>query len=177
MFIAELDTGHFSFTSLGETRAQALDAMHKGWDAHVKQAPASERGHMFKWDELAEDVNVAEIPVGGCLRDLDYLLVGRGEERVAGGVQGVAGAPGKIAGLGSWYYVSGILIVDTEFDCLGCAQKITAVRPVPGKWYTECGGEGEGGCEHTYGDGEDEVVLASHQTVIDAVKKAEEEGL
>jgi hypothetical protein len=35
---------------------------------------------------------------------------------------------------------------DTDVTCPGCGQEITCVKDGSG-WYSECGGEGNGGCD------------------------------
>lgn len=60
-------------------------------------------------------------------------------------------------------------IVDTKYSCPGCGQDITGVRLDTGEWYTECGGEGEGGCT-IWNDG-DPVAEAAHMAVIAKLTK------
>lgn len=67
MVIATLETRHFTFTALGETREEALHALRLGWAAHAEQTGA--RG---KLDE--DDVSFLDIEPGQVFRDQTLIL-------------------------------------------------------------------------------------------------------
>lgn len=62
-------------------------------------------------------------------------------------------------------------IVDTNHECAGCHRYVTVVRDGDSdRWYSECGGEGEGGC-NAWIDG-DEAAQQSHQGAVAHVEMA-----
>jgi hypothetical protein len=61
---AGFDTSHFSFEAFGHSRNQALYALKKGWEAHVR-ATGADPGYL---DKYAEDIWYDTIQIG-CLRD------------------------------------------------------------------------------------------------------------
>lgn len=69
MFIARLDTSHYTFHAAGDSEAQALQAMRATWDKHRAQRPDA-----APFSEFAEDVVVTEIYAGQGYRD-DSLLI------------------------------------------------------------------------------------------------------
>lgn len=77
MFIARFDSRSFEFVALGATHAEAVTAMVAGLDAHTQQ-----HGLEAGWWGVADDLNVDECPVGGCLRD--HALLSGPEQGVQG---------------------------------------------------------------------------------------------
>jgi len=68
MWIAELDTRHYTFHAAGETRADAEKAMASTWRKHIRGCPDG-----YRWKELADDVNYFEIAAGQGLRDYEPI--------------------------------------------------------------------------------------------------------
>ena len=63
MFIATVETRHFSFIALGQTKEQAQATMMRGWKKHCKESGAD-------LDHVKEDdIAIAECRPGQCLRD------------------------------------------------------------------------------------------------------------
>lgn len=64
MHLARLDTRHFEFLALGNTRGEALTAMQCAWYDHKRQTGAT-----YTWGDICEDVEVIAIEPGVALRD------------------------------------------------------------------------------------------------------------
>jgi len=69
MFKATFESRNFTFEAYGETVDAALEALHKGWDEHVRQSGAT-----IPWSEVLEDSTVQPITLGGCYRDNEPLF-------------------------------------------------------------------------------------------------------
>jgi hypothetical protein len=66
LYIATLDTRHWSFMSSGETEQEAREALEAGWAKHAKQCGP----HLVDgFGEYADSVRVDQISAGQCLRD------------------------------------------------------------------------------------------------------------
>ena len=67
MFLATMETQHFSFQALGADEDAAERAIHRGWVAHCRQYDAYEQS----LEELRENfgINVHPIEMNECLRD------------------------------------------------------------------------------------------------------------
>ncbi len=72
MVIATLNTAHFSFMAAGETKADALKALKKGWRAHQKE--------FERWNDpicsfcyYADGVGYVELKPGECARDHERI--------------------------------------------------------------------------------------------------------
>jgi hypothetical protein len=71
MFLASLETSHFSFNALDTTEKKAIAALKRGLKIHCNQynVYAEEM-----WATYKDDVNVFPIELGGALRDGEELL-------------------------------------------------------------------------------------------------------
>jgi hypothetical protein len=72
MYVAEMETEHYSFIALGKTRAEAMRALAGGWDKHAAQygdavAMSAERALDYY------GANTFRLSVGGCARDYAEL--------------------------------------------------------------------------------------------------------
>jgi hypothetical protein len=80
MFLATMDTENFRWTALGASRAEALEALRHGWDAHRR-----DYGHrdVLPWSEALDHYApwVLELPVGGALRDDSLIFSPAGTAR------------------------------------------------------------------------------------------------
>lgn len=63
-FKAEFETAKFTLEAYGESIDEALEALRKGWDEHVRQT-----GAVVSWDEVEQDATVQLVTSGGCYRD------------------------------------------------------------------------------------------------------------
>jgi|TARA_Y100000296_G_C5164734_1_gene253911 hypothetical protein len=68
MFIATLETRHFSFIAAGDTEEQAIAALRAGWEEHARQTDAT-----FTADQMVSDARINEVSSGQCLRDGEPL--------------------------------------------------------------------------------------------------------
>jgi hypothetical protein len=73
MYLADLQTSHFAFHALGATEAEARDAMRKTWAEHCREYQGAALTRLYTWREIADDVNVFPLPVGGGIRDGEPL--------------------------------------------------------------------------------------------------------
>lgn len=64
IFLASLETRHFSFEAYGYTEVEALYIMRQTWFKHRKQTEATD-----KWTDIEDDVQMREIIVGAGYRD------------------------------------------------------------------------------------------------------------
>ena len=74
MWVAELDTGKYSFQACGTTEEEAVEALRRGWARHRKQLVRS-YGHndFYRWENLEDGVCTFLIKPGQCLRDYDTI--------------------------------------------------------------------------------------------------------
>jgi hypothetical protein len=70
MYVAKMETQNFTFTALGESETDALDALARGWDAHAGEYRVS-----MDAQTALEEYGAAcvAIPVGRCTRDNELL--------------------------------------------------------------------------------------------------------
>lgn len=64
VFVATLETRHFSFMAVGRTEAEAREAMRQGWDMHREELEGVDPFSVFE-----DGVNVTELRAGQCARD------------------------------------------------------------------------------------------------------------
>ena len=69
MWIAAVDTRHWAFMALGNTKAEALLALAMGWELHCL-----ETGATIPWEELKEDASARRITPGDCLRNGESMM-------------------------------------------------------------------------------------------------------
>ena len=72
LWVAEYESRHFSFQAVGFSEQEARQALLRGLQRHGAQTGLD--ADWFAWgyssvDEFLSEVNVDEVPVGGCLRD------------------------------------------------------------------------------------------------------------
>lgn len=70
MWLATLDTAHFTFAALGVTEIAAMAALRTGWEAHVARLGLH---YAPSWSALADDVALVYIPADGCVRDGEVI--------------------------------------------------------------------------------------------------------
>ena len=68
MYLATLDTRHFSFVALDTTEEETLAQMQQAWIIHQEQTGAT-----YEWEEIKEDVSLTFIRQGDVLRN--YTLI------------------------------------------------------------------------------------------------------
>jgi hypothetical protein len=68
MFIAILETRHWSFMAAGDTEKKARNGMRAGWTQHRAGCEMS-GGWCAPFEDFEDGVNVVEISVGDFLRD------------------------------------------------------------------------------------------------------------
>ena len=77
IWIAELCTRHFTFTTIGHSAEEAIETMRAGWEAYVDQCMARDiltrPIFMWAWDDLRDDVNCYPIEKGQILMDREPL--------------------------------------------------------------------------------------------------------
>ncbi|MHB8226251.1 hypothetical protein [Acidithiobacillus sp.] len=88
IFVASLETAHFSFLATGATEDMAKSALTNGLKKHAAQYGIQKNW----WHECQDDIHVSECPAGGCLRDGDLLPEDR---RVAQSVDAAPAAQTK----------------------------------------------------------------------------------
>ena len=66
LFIAELETRHFSFRAVGSSEDDARKTMKKAWRKHAKQYGPN----VAPFSDYEDGVNVWEASLGTMLRDL-----------------------------------------------------------------------------------------------------------
>lgn len=64
MYLATLETSHFSFAALGATADAAINALCLAWGRHQQQT-----GTAAPWIEFAEDVQILPMQIGTAYRD------------------------------------------------------------------------------------------------------------
>lgn len=64
MWVAELETAHFSFRAFGETEGKAIAALRAGWRAHQRDYPLADAIPTY-----ADEIHTYEIRPDVCLRD------------------------------------------------------------------------------------------------------------
>lgn len=64
VYVATLETSHFSFLAVGKSAGEAKKSLHRGWFRH-KQAT----GAALRWIDIRDDVNVQALELGSCSRD------------------------------------------------------------------------------------------------------------
>jgi hypothetical protein len=69
LWIATLDTRHFTFTACGVTEAKAREAMEAGWKLHAAEYGDS----VAPFSDFEDGVNCLQVQVGKCYRDFDQL--------------------------------------------------------------------------------------------------------
>lgn len=70
MWLAEMETEHYSWQALGLTRDEALEALAAGWSAHREQLAEDGELLMLPAAALAHyEPHVVELRPGVCLRD------------------------------------------------------------------------------------------------------------
>tara|TARA_R100001463_G_scaffold5870_3_gene19853 strand:- start:1347 stop:1595 length:249 start_codon:yes stop_codon:yes gene_type:complete len=80
IWIAELCTRHFTFTTIGHSADEAIETMRAGWEAYVNHCISHQglRGRpifLWAWDDLRGDVNCYPIEKGQILMDREPLGV------------------------------------------------------------------------------------------------------
>ncbi|MDA3644384.1 hypothetical protein LZ318_30770 [Saccharopolyspora indica] len=70
-YLAILHTGSFEFMACGRDAEQALEVLRRGWREHARRT-----GARWQWSELADSVDVVEVPPGTVLRDRSTPLIG-----------------------------------------------------------------------------------------------------
>lgn len=75
LWLATFNSGHFDFTALGETRADVIEALRSGWEAHSRVYDADPA----LLEEAIRDgeVDYTLVAVGDCLRDGALLTFNR----------------------------------------------------------------------------------------------------
>lgn len=72
MTMIQADTGSFTFTAFGENRAEAMQALRRGWESHARLTGAE-----MTWDEVQENITRdLTVVQGHCYRDLDQEITG-----------------------------------------------------------------------------------------------------
>lgn len=69
LYVAMVDTSHFTFVALGDSEASAKAAMMRGWEAHCKTHEADPE-HIQH-----DDIAVVALALGECLRDGDSISI------------------------------------------------------------------------------------------------------
>lgn len=69
VYLASLDTRHFSFRAIGSTEAKALKALQRGWKRHMVQHKGN-----TPFAEFADDVEMSAIKLGECYRDREQIV-------------------------------------------------------------------------------------------------------
>jgi hypothetical protein len=69
LWIATLDTRHFTFEAVGTSRQEACDLMCKAWNLHRESYPEQEREAIHVYDLVKDDVVVRMLWAGAMLRD------------------------------------------------------------------------------------------------------------
>lgn len=64
MYLATMETRHFSFKAGGATESHARATIRAAWVAHCQEYPAT-----MTADEAMDDVTVTYLPIGTALRD------------------------------------------------------------------------------------------------------------
>ena len=69
VYLAELDTAHFSFRAVGATEAKARAALVAGLNTHGKQRGIEPAWHRF----YADGINITPMTIGKAYRDHSEL--------------------------------------------------------------------------------------------------------
>jgi hypothetical protein len=52
VWVADMETPYFSWLSSGFTKKEAIDALRKRWDRHIKAIPTAQRGEAKTWKQF-----------------------------------------------------------------------------------------------------------------------------
>ena len=69
MWIATLETRHFSFMAAGNTEEHVRDVLRLAWKKHAR-----ETGATYTADEMIDDARIQRIEAGSCLRDGEQII-------------------------------------------------------------------------------------------------------
>jgi hypothetical protein len=72
VYIAKLETRHFSFEAVGINEDEAMELMEEAWKKHCREYKRPNN-----WDEFKGDVEASFYEVGTALRDGDIIIGGR----------------------------------------------------------------------------------------------------
>lgn len=68
VYVATLDTRHYTFTAVANTEADAISAMKRGWEKHTAQWGGQDDPGAA-WERWEDGVRVTKLLLGECARD------------------------------------------------------------------------------------------------------------